>query len=146
MAAFSRRTEAPEVRCNWTHRQTDRQTDTTTTVNLPAHARRGLKEAVRAAYIAQSAKRKAMFKAYHKANRSVRLKYFRKYHCCTKRKPVTKAKYRLAQPTRLVFDQYVNTVKANLRANAEAMSQLEETFKAQHGGVAKQLSKDDLEM
>ena len=66
-------------------------------------------------------------KAYHKANRSVRLKYFRKYHCCTKRKPVTKAEYKLAQPTLLVIDQYVNTLKANLRANAEAMSQLEKT-------------------
>ena len=87
-----------------------------------------------------------MFKAYHKANRSARLKYFRKYHCCTKRKPVTKAKYRLAQPTLMVIDQYVNTVKANLRATAEAMSQLEETFKAWHGGVAEQLSRDELEM
>ena len=104
------------------------------------------REAVRAAYTAQSSKRKAMFKAYHKANRSARLKYFRKYHCCTKRKPVTKAKYRLAQPTVLLIDQYINTLKANLTANAEAMSQLEETFKARHGGVAKQLSRDDLEM
>ena len=102
--------------------------------------------AVRAAYTAQCTKRKAMFKAYHKANRSARLKYFRKYHCCTKIKPVTKAKYRLAQPTLLVIDQYVNTVKANLRANAEAMSQLEEAFKARHCGVAEQLSRDDLEM
>ena len=98
--------------------------------------------AVRAAYIAQCAKRKTIFKAYHKANRSARLKYLRKYHCCTKRKPVTKAKYRLAQPTLLVIDQYVNTVKAN----AEAMSQLEEAFKARHCGVAEQLSRDDLEM
>ena len=104
------------------------------------------REAVRAAYTAQSAKRKAMFKSYHKANRSARLKYFRKYHCCTKRKPVTKAKYRLAQPTLLVIDQYINTLKASLRANAEAMSQLEEAFKARHCGVAKQLSRDDLEM
>ena len=87
-----------------------------------------------------------MFKSYHKANRSARLKYFRKYHCCTKRKPVTKAKYRLAQPTLLVIDQYINTLKASLRANAKAMSQLEETFKARHCGVAEQLSKDDLEM
>ena len=87
-----------------------------------------------------------MFKAYHKANRSARLKYFRKYHCCTKIKPVTKAKYRLAQPTLLVIDQYVNTVNANLRANAEAMSQLEEAFKARHGVVAEQLSRDDLKM
>ena len=87
-----------------------------------------------------------MFKAYHKANRSARLKYFRKYHCCTKIKPVTKAKYRLAQPTLLVINQYVNTVKANLRANAEAMFQLEEAFKARHCGVAEQLSRDDLEM
>ena len=87
-----------------------------------------------------------MFKAYHKANRSARLKYFRKYHCCTKIKPVTKAKYRLAQPTLLVIDQYVNTLKANLRANAEAMSQLEEAFKARRGVVAEQLSRDDLEM
>ena len=87
-----------------------------------------------------------MFKSYHKANRSARLKYFRKYHCCTKRKPVTKAKYRLAQPTLLVIDQYINTLKASLRANAEAMSQLEEAFKARHCGVAKQLSRDDLEM
>ena len=102
--------------------------------------------AVRAAYTAQCAKRKAMFKAYHKANRSARLKYFRKYHCCTKIKPVTKAKFRLAQPTLLVIDQYVNTLKANLRANAEAMSQLEEAFKARHGVVAEQLSRDDLEM
>ena len=45
-----------------------------------------------------------------------------------------------------VIDQYVNTVKANLRANAGAMSQLEEEFKAQNGGVAEQLSRDDLEM
>ena len=104
------------------------------------------REAVRAAYTAQSAKRKAMFKAYHKANRSARLKYFRKYHCCTKRKPVTKAKYRLAQPTVLLIDQYVSTVKAHLRSNAKAMSQLEETFKARHGGVAEQLSRDDLEV
>ena len=87
-----------------------------------------------------------MFKAYHKANHSARLNYFRKYHCCTKIKPVTKAKYRLAQPTLLVIDQYVNTVKANLRANAEAMSQLEESFKARHCGVAEQPSRDDLEM
>ena len=87
-----------------------------------------------------------MFKAYHKANRSARLNYFRKYHCCTKIKPVTKAKYRLIQPTLLVIDQYVNTVKANLRANSKAMSQLEETFKAWHGGVAEQLNRDDLEM
>ena len=101
---------------------------------------------VRAAYISQCAKRKTMFKAYHKANHSARLKYFRKYHCCTKIKPVTKAKYRLAQPTLLVIDQCVNTVKANLRANAEAMSQLEEAFKAWHCGVAEQLSRDDLEM
>ena len=102
--------------------------------------------AVRAAYIAQCTKRKAMFKAYHKANRSARLKYFRKYYCCTKIKPVTKAKYRLTQPTLLVIDQCVNTVKANLRANSKAMSQLEEAFKARHGGVAEQLSRDDLEM
>ena len=102
--------------------------------------------AVRAAYIAQCAKRKTMFKAYHKANRSARLKYFRKFHCCTKRKPVTKAKYRLAQPTLLVIDQYVNTVKANLRANAKAISQLEDAFKARHFGVAEQLSRDDLEL
>ena len=102
--------------------------------------------AVRAAYIAQCAKRKTRFKAYHKANRSARLKYFRKYHCCTKRKPVTKAKYRLAQPTLLVIDQYVNTVKANLRANAKAISQLEDAFKARHFGVAEQLSRDDLEL
>ena len=101
------------------------------------------KEAVRAAYTAQLAKIKAMFKVYHKANSSARLKYFRKYHCCTKRKPVTKAKYRLAQPTLLVIDQYVNTLTANLRANAEAMSQLEEAFKARHCGVAEQLSRDD---
>ena len=87
-----------------------------------------------------------MFKAYYKANRNARLKHFRKYHCCTKIKPVTKAKYRLAQPTLLVIDQYVNTVKANLRANAEAMFQLEEAFKARHCGVAKQLSRDDLEL
>ena len=38
------------------------------------------------------------------------------------------------------------TVKANLRANAEAMSQLEETFKARYGSVAEQLSRDELEM
>ena len=50
------------------------------------------------------------------------------------------------QPTLLVIDQYVNTAKANLRANADAMSQLEEAFKAQHGGVAEQLSRDDLEV
>ena len=42
----------------------------------------------------------------------------------------------------MVIDQYVNTVKAN----AEAMSQLEEEFKAQNGGVAEQLSRHDLEM
>ena len=84
------------------------------------------KQAVRVAYNAQSAKGKAMFKVYHKANCSARLKYFRKYHCCTKRKPV-KAMYRLAQPTLLVIDQYVNTVKASLRANTEAMYQLKET-------------------
>ena len=34
----------------------------------------------------------------------------------------------------------------NLRVNAEAMSQLEETFKARYGGVVEQLSRDDLEM
>ena len=83
---------------------------------------------------------------YHKANSSVRLKYFRKYHCFTKRKPVTKAKYRLAQPTQLVIDQYVNTVEANLRANTKAMSHLEEIFKTWHGGVAEQLSRYYLEM
>ena len=87
-----------------------------------------------------------MFKAYHKANRSARLKYFRKYYCCTKIKPVTKAKFRLTQPTLLVIDQCVNTVKVNLRANSEAMSQLEEAFKARHGGVAEQLSREDFEM
>ena len=34
----------------------------------------------------------------------------------------------------------------NLRVNAEAMSQLEETFKAWYSGVVEQLSRDDLEM
>ena len=35
------------------------------------------REETSAAYIAQSAKRKAMFKAYHKSNCSARLKHFR---------------------------------------------------------------------
>ena len=39
VVAFSRRSEAPEVRCDLT----DKQTDTTTNVTLAAHARRGLK-------------------------------------------------------------------------------------------------------
>ena len=37
------RTEAPEVRCDLTDRQTDTHTHTATTVTLAAHARRGLK-------------------------------------------------------------------------------------------------------
>ena len=42
VAAFSRQTEVPKVRCDLTDRQTDRRTDTATTVTLAAHARRGL--------------------------------------------------------------------------------------------------------
>ena len=42
VAAFSRRTEAPEVRYDLTDRQTDGHTDTATTVTLAAHARGGL--------------------------------------------------------------------------------------------------------
>ena len=42
VTAFSGRTEAPEVRCDLTDRQTHRHTDPTT-VTLAAHVRRGLK-------------------------------------------------------------------------------------------------------
>ena len=104
------------------------------------------KEAARAAYRAESEKKKATFKAYYKANRAARLKYFRKYHCFTKKKPLTKARYRLTQPTQLVVERYVSTIRASLRSNAEVISQLEETFKARHGAVADNLSRENLKM
>ena len=44
---FSGQTDAPEVRCDRTDRQTDRQTEQTTVI-LAAHARRGLMKGIQA--------------------------------------------------------------------------------------------------
>ena len=40
----------------------------------------------------------------------------------------------------------MSTVRASLRSNAEVMSQLEETFKAWHGAVADNFSREKLKM
>ena len=75
---------------------------------------------------------------------SARLRYFRKYHCYTKRIRVTKARYSLVQPTQLVIEKYFRCAKANLLADGELKTKLTKQFKSQHFGVARKLSRKDL--
>ena len=52
------------------------------------------------------------FRKYHAAHRVVRLQYFQKYHCYTKRVKVTKTRYSLIQPTQLLIEKCFRLMQA----------------------------------
>ena len=77
------------------------------------------KFAARAYYRANTDSVKAVFRECHIFHHGTRLKYFRKYHCFTKKKAVKSHRFSLAQPTSVVVDQYLRNVQANLLADRE---------------------------
>ena len=86
---------------------------------------------------------KALFKKYI-THCNARLKYFRKYHCYTKRVKLTLARYGLAQLTHLVIDKHFRCMQANLAADSEMKIKLMNQFKSEHFGGAVTLSRKDL--
>ena len=67
----------------------------------------------------------------------VRLQYFQKYHCFTKRVKVTKARYSLIQPTQLLIEKCFRLIQANLLTDKELIN-------SQHFGMGMKLSRKDL--
>ena len=102
------------------------------------------KEERKAYYNAHKAQRNAADKNYFATHRSVRLLYFRKYHCCTKRVKLTKATYSLAQPTQHVIEKYFRCAQANLLADGSMKTKLLQQFESQQLGVARKSSTKDL--
>ena len=82
---------------------------------------------------------KETFRKYHATHRGVRLPYFQKHHCCTKRVKVTKTRYSLVQPSQLLIEKCFRLMQANLLTNKEMKGNLMEQFNSQHFGAGKKL-------
>ena len=74
---------------------------------------------------------KETFRKYHATHRGVRLQYFQKYHCYTKRVKVTKARYSLIQPTQLLIEKCFRLMQANPLTDKETKGNLMEQYNSQ---------------
>ena len=99
------------------------------------------KASARSYYNAHKEGRQASLRIYYDAHWSTRLRYFRKYHCCTRRVNVSKARYGLAQPSELVMEKYCRSVLASLQGDSEMKNKL---MKQQHFVVPTKLTRKDL--
>ena len=71
--------------------------------------------------------------------------YFKKYHCHTQQKAVTKAKYSLAQPNQIAINKCLKSVLVNLLGDSEILFKFKEEFQSLHPDRAATLSKTDLQ-